>query len=60
MFVFPNSRLLDLLDPAKHMHPGIPYDFYDGYILMVADNVDDDINNVNNNGYGGHRYKKLQ
>ena len=42
------------------MHPGIPYDFYDGYILMVADNVDDDINNVNNNGYGGHRYKKLQ
>jgi len=50
-----HSRLLDLLDPAKHMHPGIPYDFYDGYILMVADNVDDDINNVNNNGYGGHR-----
>merc|ERR1712156_1344434 len=50
-----NSRLLDLLDPAKHMLPGIPYDFYDGYILMVADNVDDDINNVNNNGYGGHR-----
>ena len=55
MYFFPDSRLLDLLDPAKHMHPGIPYDFYDGYILMVADNVDDDINNVNNNGYGGHR-----
>merc|ERR1711936_1494863 len=50
-----HSRLLDLLDPAKHMHPGIPYDFYSGYILMVAKNVDDDINNVNNNGYGGHR-----
>ena len=44
MYFFPDSRLLDLLDPAKHMHPGIPYD-----------NVDDDINNVNNNGYGGHR-----
>jgi len=43
-----HNRLLDLLDPAKHMHPGIPYDFYNGYILMVAKNVDvDDDNDVN-------------
>jgi len=37
-----HSRLLDLLDPKKHMHPGVPYDFYSGYILMVAKNVDMD------------------
>lgn len=43
-----HNRLLDLLDPQKHMHPGIPYDFYNGYILMVAKNVDiDDDNDVN-------------
>ena len=36
---------MDLLDPAKHMHPGIPYDFYSGYILMVAKNVDVDEEN---------------
>jgi len=43
-----HNRLLDLLDPQKHMHPGIPYDFYNGYILMVAKNVDiDDDDDVN-------------
>jgi len=52
-----HSRLLDLLDPAKHMHPGIPYDFYSGYILMVAKNVDmdDDDNDVTTGGYYGSR-----
>merc|ERR1719486_1442700 len=49
-----HSRLLDLLDPAKHMHPGIPYDFYSGYILMVAKNVDvDEENQVNTGSYYG-------
>jgi len=49
-----HSRLLDLLDPAKHMHPGIPYDFYSGYILMVAKNVDiDEDNQVNTGSYHG-------
>ena len=47
-----HARLLDLLDPAKHMHPGIPYDFYSGYILMVAKNVDID---HEDEGTGGHR-----
>jgi len=47
-----HARLLDLLDPAKHMHPGIPYDFYSGYILMVAKNVDID---HEDEGAGGHR-----
>merc|ERR1712008_545071 len=46
-----HNRLLDLLDPAKHMHPGIPYDFYNGYILMVAKNVDIDDDNDVNSGY---------
>jgi len=46
-----HSRLLDLLDPAKHMHPGIPYDFYSGYILMVAKNVDVDEENQVNTGW---------
>jgi len=51
-----HSRLLDLLDPQKHMHPGIPYDFYSGYILMVAKNVDvDDDNQVNTGSYYGSR-----
>ena len=38
-----HNRLLDLLDPKKHMHPGVPYDFYSGYILMVAKNVEEEI-----------------
>ena len=32
-------KLMELIDPRKHMHVGIPYDFYSGYILMVANNV---------------------
>ena len=28
------------MDPARHNHPGIPYDFFSGYILMIADNMD--------------------
>jgi len=45
-----HHRLLELLDPSKHMHPGIPYDFYSGYILMVADNID----TADNSGSGGY------
>ena len=37
------------------MHPGIPYDFYSGYILMVAKNVDTDDNDVNTGSYYGNR-----
>ena len=38
------------------MHPGIPYDFYSGYILMVAKNVDvDEENQVNTGSYYGSR-----
>lgn len=49
-----HNRLLDLLDPARHMHPGIPYDFYSGYLLMVAKNVDiDGENDVNTGSYYG-------
>ena len=51
-----HSRLLDLLDPKKHMHPGIPYDFYSGYILMVAKNVDMDDDDDENTG-GMYLYK---
>jgi hypothetical protein len=46
-----HSRLLDLMDPSRHMHIGIPYDFYTGYILMVAKNVDDDENAVEPTSY---------
>merc|ERR1711862_405646 len=54
-----HSRLLDLLDPAKHMHPGIPYDFYSGYILMVAKNVDRDHEDESSSGsrYGQSQYR---
>ena len=37
-----NQRLIKLLDPSEHKHPGIPYDFHSGYIIMVANNVDTD------------------
>jgi len=33
-------ELMDLIDPRKHMHAGIPYDFHNGYILMVGNNFD--------------------
>ena len=36
-----HSRLLELVDPSKHNHPGIPYDFHGGYILMISDNIDE-------------------
>ena len=29
-------RLLDMIDPKKQMHNRLQYDFYSGYILMVA------------------------
>ena len=50
------SRLIELLDPSKHRHPGIPYDFYSGYVLMVSNNVDNDINEVNTDTFGGDQY----
>jgi hypothetical protein len=28
-----------MVDPARHVHPGIPYDFFSGYLVMVADNI---------------------
>ena len=31
---------LKWLDPFQHMHPGSAYDFYSGYILMVAETID--------------------
>ena len=34
-----HARLMDLVDPARHVHPGIPYDFFSGYILMVTDSA---------------------
>jgi len=36
-----HSRLLDLVDPARHNHPGIPYDFFSGYIIMISDQLDE-------------------
>ena len=32
--------LMNFMDPRRHMHPGVAYDFYSGYLLMVAKNVD--------------------
>lgn len=29
-------RIMDMIDPRRHTHVGVPYDFYSGYILMVA------------------------
>ena len=46
-----HARLLDLLSPSQHIHPGIPYDFYTGYILMVAKNVDTNDNTENTDSY---------
>ena len=33
------SSLLDMLDPSRHVHPGIPYDFYSGYIVVSAERM---------------------
>ena len=34
-----HNRILNMVDPARHVHPGIPYDFFAGYLLMLADNL---------------------
>jgi len=34
------NRLVQLVNPVRHNHPGIPHDFFVGYILMVGENVD--------------------
>ena len=49
------TKLMNLMDPMKHMRPGVAYDLYSGYILMVAKNVDIDEENIVNTGsnYGG-------
>ena len=31
------NTLLDMVDPKRHIHPGIPYDFYDGYIVVIGE-----------------------
>ena len=28
-----------MIDPARHVHPGIPYDFYSGYIVVIAEQL---------------------
>ena len=30
------NTLLDMVDPQRHVHPGIPYDFYSGYIVVES------------------------
>ena len=34
-----HSHLLEMMDPARHMHPGVPYDFYSGYVVVEAQNL---------------------
>jgi hypothetical protein len=48
---------MNLIDPRRHAHIGIPYDFHSGYLLMVANNIDIDSENVVNSGssYGSRR-----
>jgi len=36
-----HSHLIQLMDPSRHVHPGIPYDFYAGYVVVEAQNIDD-------------------
>ena len=50
-------KLMELIDPRKHRHVGVPYDFYSGYVLMVANNVDTGTGTVVNSGsgYGSRR-----
>ena len=50
-------ELMNLIDPRRHAHIGIPYDFHSGYLLMVANNIDIDSENVVNSGssYGSRR-----
>jgi|ERR1712029_776567 len=30
------NTLLDMVDPKRHVHPGIPYDFYSGYLIVES------------------------
>ena len=36
-----HSHLIELMDPSRHVHPGIPYDFYAGYVVVDSQNLDD-------------------
>ena len=40
------------MDPARHVHPGIPYDFYSGYVVVESQNVDEE------GAYANHRQEK--
>ena len=53
---------MNLIDPRRHAHIGIPYDFHSGYLLMVANNIDIDSENVVNSGssYGSRRGSNQQ
>jgi len=55
-------ELMNLIDPRRHAHIGIPYDFHSGYLLMVANNIDIDSENVVNSGssYGSSRGSNQQ
>ena len=33
--------MIELMDPSRHIHPGIPYDFYAGYVIVESQNLDD-------------------
>jgi hypothetical protein len=36
-----HSHLIELMDPSRHIHPGIPYDFYAGYVVVESQNIED-------------------
>lgn len=36
-----HSHLIELMDPSRHIHPGIPYDFYAGYVVVESMHLDD-------------------
>lgn len=42
---------MDMMDPARHVHPGIPYDFFAGYLIMIADSMNT-VSPNNDNDYG--------
>ena len=29
-------QILTMIDPRRHSRPGVPYDFYSGYIMMIS------------------------
>ena len=41
-----HSHLIELMDPSRHVHPGIPYDFYAGYVVVESQNLDGENQNV--------------